>query len=88
MQLEKDLFLGLLYPVEEHKIFGYVTNTDIKILLVVKDMLLREDKMRDLRQAAGDALPRGHAAAEEEGEGPNQHGQADHHTCGRNGGTV
>lgn len=46
-----DPFLGLLYPVEEHKIFGYLTNTNIKILVVVRDVLLREDKVRELFKA-------------------------------------
>jgi hypothetical protein len=41
-------FLGLLFPVEEHKVFGYITNSDIKIIVVVRDVLLREDKVREL----------------------------------------
>lgn len=44
----KDAFLGMLMPVEENKVFGYITNTQVKILLVVRDVLLREDRLREL----------------------------------------
>lgn len=44
----KDAFLGMLVPVEEHKVFGYVTSTQVKLLLVVRDVLLREDRLREL----------------------------------------
>lgn len=43
-----DKFLGLLFPVEEHKVFGYVTNSNVKLVVVVRDVLLREDKVREL----------------------------------------
>ena len=41
-------FLGLLFPFEDYKIFGYLTNTNVKIIVVVRDVLLREDKVREL----------------------------------------
>lgn len=41
-------FLNLLLPVEDFKIFGYVTATSVKIILIVKDVLLREDRVRNL----------------------------------------
>ena len=28
----RDLYLGLLYSTEQHKVFGYVTNTNIRVL--------------------------------------------------------
>lgn len=31
------MFLGLLYPVEDMRVYGYSTTTNIKFLLVVKD---------------------------------------------------
>ena len=41
-------FLNLLLPVEDFKVFGYVTATSVKILVIVKDVLLREDRVREL----------------------------------------
>lgn len=32
----RELYLGLLYPTEEHKIYGYVTNTKCKFVIVVE----------------------------------------------------
>ena len=43
-----DKFLGLLFPVEDLKLFGFLTNSNTKIILVVRDILLREDKVREL----------------------------------------
>ncbi len=47
----KDPFLGMLMPVEEFKVFGYCTSTNIKLLLVVRDVLLREDRLRETFKA-------------------------------------
>ena len=44
----RDPFLGLLLPVDEQKVFGYLTSTGIRILIVVRDVLLREDRVREL----------------------------------------
>lgn len=44
-------FLGLLFPVEEHKVFGYLTNSNVKIIIVVRDVLLREERVRELFKA-------------------------------------
>lgn len=46
-----DRFLGLLFPVEEHKVFGYVTNGNIKFVVVIRDVLLLEDRVRELFRA-------------------------------------
>ncbi|KAF7996252.1 hypothetical protein HCN44_001884 [Aphidius gifuensis] len=32
----RELFLGLLYSTEEHKIFGYTTNTKVKFVVVLQ----------------------------------------------------
>ncbi|CAF0882084.1 unnamed protein product [Brachionus calyciflorus] len=32
----KDLYLGLLYLIEDYRIYGYVTNTKIKIFIVIE----------------------------------------------------
>ncbi|XP_063218069.1 trafficking protein particle complex subunit 2-like protein [Bacillus rossius redtenbacheri] len=44
----RELYLGLLYSTEEHKIFGYVTNTKIKFIIVVEssNTLLRDNEVR------------------------------------------
>nr|CAD7455089.1 unnamed protein product [Timema tahoe] len=44
----RELYLGLLYSTEEHKIFGYVTNTKIKFVIVVEssNTVLRDNEVR------------------------------------------
>ncbi|KAJ7563682.1 hypothetical protein O6H91_03G120700 [Diphasiastrum complanatum] len=42
-----DTFLGLLYPTEDYKVFGYLTNTKIKFILVTSDQDLREIDLRN-----------------------------------------
>ncbi|KAF2069131.1 hypothetical protein CYY_009547 [Polysphondylium violaceum] len=32
-----DMYLGLLYPTEDYKVYGYMTNTKIKFIIVVLD---------------------------------------------------
>ncbi len=32
-----DLFLGLLYPTEDYNVYGYVTATSAKLILVLDD---------------------------------------------------
>ena len=41
-------FLGLLLHVEEFKVFGFATATSSRIVVVVRDVLLREDRVREL----------------------------------------
>lgn len=36
------MFVGLLYPVEDMRVYGYVTTTRIKLVLVVEDDALPE----------------------------------------------
>ena len=40
-----------MYPFEDYKTFGYVTGTGIRIIIVMRDVLLREDKVRELFRA-------------------------------------
>ncbi|XP_067006513.1 trafficking protein particle complex subunit 2-like protein [Anabrus simplex] len=46
----RELYLGLLYSTEDHKIFGYVTNTKIKFIIVVEasNTLLRDNEVRTM----------------------------------------
>jgi hypothetical protein len=46
-----DRFLGLLFPVEEHKVFGFVSNGNVKFVIVIRDVLLLEDRVRELFRA-------------------------------------
>lgn len=32
----KDLYLGLLYLIEDYRIYGFITNTKIKILIIIE----------------------------------------------------
>ncbi|KAM7344771.1 trafficking protein particle complex subunit 2-like protein [Cochliomyia hominivorax] len=44
----KEVYLGLLYATETHKIYGFVTNTKIKFILVIDsgNIALRENEVR------------------------------------------
>ncbi|XP_014243108.1 trafficking protein particle complex subunit 2-like protein [Cimex lectularius] len=43
----EDLYLGLLYSTEEHRLYGYVTNTKIKFVVVFKSTSLpRENEIK------------------------------------------
>ncbi|EFJ08418.1 hypothetical protein SELMODRAFT_119017 [Selaginella moellendorffii] len=37
-----DNFLGLLYPAEDYKVYGYMTNTRVKFVLVTSDLELKD----------------------------------------------
>lgn len=36
-------YLGLLYPIQELKVYGYLTNTGIKVVLVLDDVTAKDD---------------------------------------------
>ncbi|CAD7078010.1 unnamed protein product [Hermetia illucens] len=46
----RELYLGLLYSTETHKIYGYVTNTKIKFIIVMdsSNTALRENEVRSM----------------------------------------
>ncbi|CAG9813633.1 unnamed protein product [Phaedon cochleariae] len=46
----RELYLGMLYTLETHKIYGYVTNTKIKFIIVVDstNMALRDNEIRSM----------------------------------------
>nr|XP_022912956.1 trafficking protein particle complex subunit 2-like protein [Onthophagus taurus] len=46
----RELYLGMLYSLETHKIYGYVTNTKIKIVIVVEssNTILRDNEIRTM----------------------------------------
>ncbi|KAL0811669.1 hypothetical protein ABMA28_009117 [Loxostege sticticalis] len=55
----RDLYLGLLYSTDTHKIYGYVTNTRIKLVLVTHSTSPSGSNIRDAEVRA--ALRRLHA---------------------------
>ena len=46
-----DTYLGMLYPTEDYKVYGYISNTRIKFILVVDEMLQKEDEVRMVSDA-------------------------------------
>ncbi|KAL1116790.1 hypothetical protein AAG570_005262, partial [Ranatra chinensis] len=46
----RELYMGLLYATEEHKIFGYVTNTRVKFIVIVdaSHSTLRDNEIRGM----------------------------------------
>ncbi|ALC41479.1 CG9067 [Drosophila busckii] len=44
----KELYLGLLYSTENHKIYGFVTNSRVKFIVVIdsSNIALRENEVR------------------------------------------
>lgn len=42
-----ETFLGLLYPTENYKVYGYLTNTKVKFILVTTDMDARDADVRN-----------------------------------------
>lgn len=41
-----DTYLGMLYPTEDYKVYGYISNTRIKFILVVDEIFQKEDEVR------------------------------------------
>ncbi|XP_021713755.1 trafficking protein particle complex subunit 2-like protein [Chenopodium quinoa] len=39
-------FLGLLYPTENYKVYGYLANTKVKFILVTTDLEVRDADVR------------------------------------------
>ncbi|KAJ1443629.1 Trafficking protein particle complex subunit 2 [Sesbania bispinosa] len=37
-----ETFLGLLYPIENYKVYGYLTNTKVKFILVTTDLDVKD----------------------------------------------
>jgi len=46
----RELYLGLLYPTEDYKVYGYVTNSKIKFVVVVEsaNTALRDNEIRTM----------------------------------------
>ncbi|KAG6763006.1 hypothetical protein POTOM_033534 [Populus tomentosa] len=57
-----ETFLGLLYPTENYKVYGYLTNTKVKFILVTTDLDVRDADVRNLRCGIAKFFRRFHAA--------------------------
>ncbi|KAH8946385.1 hypothetical protein BDL97_12G091700 [Sphagnum fallax] len=42
-----ETYLGLLYPTEDYRVFGYLSNTKIKFILVTTDQDVRDADVRN-----------------------------------------
>ncbi|KAF3497653.1 hypothetical protein DY000_02057318, partial [Brassica cretica] len=42
-----EAFLGLLYPTLNYKVYGYLTNTKVKFILVTTDLDVRDTDVRN-----------------------------------------
>ncbi|KAJ6765881.1 TRAFFICKING PROTEIN PARTICLE COMPLEX SUBUNIT 2 [Salix purpurea] len=42
-----ETYLGLLYPAENYKVYGYLTNTKVKLILVTMDLNVRDAGVRN-----------------------------------------
>ncbi|KAL1803645.1 hypothetical protein ACET3Z_032292 [Daucus carota] len=45
--LLNETFLGLLYPADNYKVYGYLTNTKVKFILVTTDLDVRDASVRN-----------------------------------------
>lgn len=43
-----ELYLGLLYPTEEYRVYGYISNTHIKFVLVLDEAAPRDEELKRL----------------------------------------
>jgi hypothetical protein len=43
-----ETYLGLLYPTEDYRVFGYLSNTKIKFILVTTDQDVRDADVRNV----------------------------------------
>ncbi|ETI38586.1 hypothetical protein F441_15556 [Phytophthora nicotianae CJ01A1] len=41
-----DMYLGSLGPIEDYRVYGYVTNTSVKFVVVLQDTPVRESELR------------------------------------------
>ncbi|KAI9917015.1 hypothetical protein PsorP6_017033 [Peronosclerospora sorghi] len=45
---KNDMYLGFLGPIEDYRVYGYLTNTSIKFLAVLQDAPARESDLRQV----------------------------------------
>ncbi len=40
-----DTYLGLLYPTEEYRVYGYISNTHVKFILVLAEVQTKDEAL-------------------------------------------
>eukprot|EP00053_Salpingoeca_punica_P005571 m.55322 g.55322 ORF g.55322 m.55322 type:complete len:137 (+) comp13304_c0_seq4:108-518(+) len=54
-----DAYLGMLYPYDEYRVYGFVTNTKVKFMVVIDELQqMRDSDMRTLFRQIHDAYIR------------------------------
>ena len=46
-----DMYLGFLGPIEDYRVYGYVTNSSVKFVVLLQDAPVREVELRSVRRA-------------------------------------
>ena len=41
-----DMFLGLLCPIEDYRVYGFITNTQVKLIVVFEEVSVREAEVK------------------------------------------
>ncbi|KAJ3426900.1 trafficking protein particle complex subunit 2-like protein [Anaeramoeba flamelloides] len=47
-QNQNDMYLGHLFPTEDYKVYGYLTNTNYKLVCIIDDSEIKEQEMKTL----------------------------------------
>ncbi|KAJ3440135.1 trafficking protein particle complex subunit 2-like protein [Anaeramoeba flamelloides] len=45
---QQSLFLGLLFPTETYRVFGYITNTNYKLICILNDLTSKNEEVSKL----------------------------------------
>ncbi|XP_054627751.1 trafficking protein particle complex subunit 2-like protein isoform X1 [Dunckerocampus dactyliophorus] len=55
---QRELYLGLLYPTEDYKVYGYVTNSKVKFVIVVdsSNTSLRDNEIRSVSEMTSERV--------------------------------
>lgn len=43
-----DQYLGLLLPIDEYRIFGFLSNSKVKFLIAIRDVYVRESEAKQV----------------------------------------
>ncbi len=44
-----DTYLGLLYPTEEYRVYGYISNAHVKFILVLAEVQTKDEALNKVR---------------------------------------
>ncbi|KAL0589773.1 hypothetical protein ABG067_002322 [Albugo candida] len=46
---KNEMYLGFLSPIEDYRVYGYITNTNIKLIAVLQRQPARDSEIRTVR---------------------------------------